>query len=249
MAEFPALPLWTDSYLADASHLSDAEHGRYLLMLIHLWRMPECRFPNDDVWLGRKFSCTREQVAGELRPLIREFFSTDGNWLHQKRMTRERTRVMTSHQKQSDRAKSRWEKEKASSRGNASPAMQPYPYPEPLNSIDKPNGLSPPKSPKGDFGAFWLSCPRKVGKRAAQLAYARGLARGASPETIQAGMQRYAASRAGQPVEYTVHPATWLNQDRWLDEAGASSATAAPLIDNATKAEELANLKRMGIVP
>ena len=32
-------------------------------------------------------------------------------------------------------------------------------------------------------------------------------------------MVRYAASRAGEPEQFTVHPATWLNADRWLDEA------------------------------
>ncbi len=52
MADFPALPLFTDAYLADCSHLSDAEHGRYLRLLMLVWLSPECRVPNDD-----KFGC------------------------------------------------------------------------------------------------------------------------------------------------------------------------------------------------
>src|SRR4051812_21801143 len=55
MAEFPALPLWTDAYLADCGHLSDAEHGRYFLLLMAMWRAPECRLPNDNDWLARRF--------------------------------------------------------------------------------------------------------------------------------------------------------------------------------------------------
>src|SRR6266498_2784415 len=62
MAEFPALPLWTDAYIADTTHLSDAEHGRYLLMLMHLWRTPNKKFPNDDAWLARKFGRTADEI-------------------------------------------------------------------------------------------------------------------------------------------------------------------------------------------
>lgn len=43
MAELPFLPLAVESYLADCGHLSDAEHGRYLLLLMELWRSPNCR--------------------------------------------------------------------------------------------------------------------------------------------------------------------------------------------------------------
>lgn len=53
MAEFPALPLFTDAYMADTRHLSAAQHGAYLLLLMTAWRMPDCKLPNDDVFLGR----------------------------------------------------------------------------------------------------------------------------------------------------------------------------------------------------
>jgi uncharacterized protein YdaU (DUF1376 family) len=119
MAAFPALPVWTDAYLADCSHLTDAEHGRYFLMLQHMWRMSNRRFPNDDAWLARKFNRTVEDVQNQLRPLIAEFFQTDGNWLFHKRLEREWVRLSEMSKKQSDRSKSRWNKEKPASRGNA----------------------------------------------------------------------------------------------------------------------------------
>ena len=67
------------------------------------------------------------------------------------------------------------------------------------------------------FDEFWQACPRRVGKEAARKAYEKA-ARSTSRETLMAGIRRYAASRAGQDEQYTVHPATWLNQGRWADE-------------------------------
>lgn len=119
MAEYPALPLWTDAYLADCSHLTDAEHGRYFLMLQHMWRSPGRRFPNDDQWLSRKFCRSVEDIRALFRPLVQEFFLTDGNWLFHKRLEREWQRLSTTSRKQSGRAKSRWNKENAQCRGNA----------------------------------------------------------------------------------------------------------------------------------
>ena len=115
MAEFPALPLFTDSYLADTSHLLDAEHGRYLLMLFHLWRMPLCRFPNDDAWLARKFNRSAEAFVSEWKPLMQEFMHNDGNWWTQKRMQKVRFHVSKVRVKKRDAAKAAWEKRKGDS--------------------------------------------------------------------------------------------------------------------------------------
>lgn len=53
MADYPALPLFTDAYLADTRHLTPAQHGAYLLMLMCAWRAPDCMLPKDDVYLSR----------------------------------------------------------------------------------------------------------------------------------------------------------------------------------------------------
>lgn len=44
MAEFPALPLWTDAYLADTAHLSYEEHGLYFHILMTMWRRRAVKF-------------------------------------------------------------------------------------------------------------------------------------------------------------------------------------------------------------
>ena len=137
MAKFPAMPWWTDAYLADCGHLDDAEHGRYLMILIHLWRAPGQRFPNDDVWLARKFRRSVEEVRAELRPLIKEFCSSDGNWITQGRLKREFAYVSASSARQSVRAKLRWDKEKGISSGNAGSGNAPTPTPTPIKRETK----------------------------------------------------------------------------------------------------------------
>lgn len=112
MAELPFFPLAVDAYLADCSHLEDGEHGRYLLLLMYLWRAPQQRLPNDDEWLARKFRRPVELVKSELRPLIAEFCNCDGNWITQKRLAKEWAYTTKKRKQMTDVAKSRWEKEK-----------------------------------------------------------------------------------------------------------------------------------------
>lgn len=119
MADFAAMPFYTDSYLGDCWHLSDAEHGRYLLLLILMWQSPQCRIPNDHDWIARKLKRTLDEVESDLVPLITEFCETDGNWITQKRLQQEFKYVSAKSKTQSERAKSRWEKEKNNARASA----------------------------------------------------------------------------------------------------------------------------------
>ena len=132
MADFPALPLWTDAYLADTTHLTDAERGRYDLMLVHMWRMPEKRFPNDDAWLARKFGRPIEDIQTLFRPLVVEFFLHTTSWIEHKRLAREWHRLRGISMRQSQNAKSRWAKRNDVCHGNATVALQPQPQPEEL---------------------------------------------------------------------------------------------------------------------
>ncbi|HEY4356005.1 MAG TPA: DUF1376 domain-containing protein [Acidobacteriaceae bacterium] len=251
MAQFPALPFWTDTYLADASHLTDAEHGRYLLIIVHMWRAPEIRLPNDDEWLARKFGRSVEDVQKLFRPLLEEFFKSTGNWLTHKRLQREREYLLSRSKKQSARAKLRWEKEDDECRGiatpgNASSGYAPTPTPTPTPTPQKKE-LSSSKSLKGDFDGFWDVCPKKVGKGAAFKAYAKARTK-TDHQTLCDAVRRYAATRVGEDVQFTVHPATWLNAERWLDQAGASGAAQLGLqLTDEEKREELETLKRLGV--
>ena len=136
MAEFPALPLWTDRYLADTTHLHDAEHGVYLLLLMHLWRTPLQRFPTDPAWIARKMGRSVQDFEKSVFPIMQEFMQCDGNWWTQKRLSTEWNYVKQSSVRHSEAAKSRWNKEKQ--RSQASATQQPSgnaPTPTPTISV------------------------------------------------------------------------------------------------------------------
>lgn len=89
MAELPFLPLATDAYLADTTHLSTEEHGAYLLLLMAAWRSIECRLPDDDTYLARVCRCT-PRVWSRIRPIMAPFWTIADGWWSQKRLSKER---------------------------------------------------------------------------------------------------------------------------------------------------------------
>ena len=70
------------------------------------------------------------------------------------------------------------------------------------------------RDPDPDFEAFWRAYPRKVGKGAAAKAWLRAKTL-SYPDTIIAAVTRH---RFDHRERFIPHPATWLNQERWLDE-------------------------------
>jgi hypothetical protein len=83
-------------------------------------------------------------------------------------------------------------------------------------------------SPPG-FEDFWLQYPNKVGKAAALKAFIKARSE-ADQSTIMAGLARYATKPDDRPW---CNPATWLNQQRWLD---APASQAPPKRQNYTDA-------------
>ena len=123
MAQFPGLMLWTGAWVADTAHLTRLERGTYFDLIVLMWRTPGCRVPNDDAWLSRHMRMTAEEVVAELRPIIKEFCQSDGNWLFQKRLQKEFLRAFNRSHGASVRAKRRWERNKSLYAGNAGNAM------------------------------------------------------------------------------------------------------------------------------
>lgn len=100
MAELPHMPLATDAYLADTTHLTTQEHGAYLLLLITAWRVRgrPC-LPDDDKLLAR-YAKLDPRTWKTLKPTIMGFWQLgdDGFWTQKKQqevreMTNKRVEV------------------------------------------------------------------------------------------------------------------------------------------------------------
>lgn len=77
----PYMPLFIADYLADTAHLSAAEHGAYLLLIMNYWQR-SAPLPADDRKLARIARMTEREWAAA-RENIAEFFTADGaEWRH-----------------------------------------------------------------------------------------------------------------------------------------------------------------------
>jgi uncharacterized protein YdaU (DUF1376 family) len=153
VAEFPALPLWTDAYLGDTTHLTTIEHGAYLLLLMTAWRTRDCTLPDDDRLLARYARCTAGQWK-RLRPILEPFFvSENGQW-RQSRLTDEAVAVRQHRELQSQKGKASALKRKgrhstAVKSGSLSVETEPQPTSNShlhshKSSEDKSSGGKPP---------------------------------------------------------------------------------------------------------
>jgi hypothetical protein len=98
------------------------------------------------------------------------------------------------------------------------PHTHPIPIPIPIPNTD----IHTFPTEMTSFEEFWKLYPRKQAKGAARTAFQKAL-RKADIETILSGVRRFASDPNREP-EFTAHASTWLNQERWLDEAQPAKA-------------------------
>lgn len=114
------------------------------------------------------------------------------------------------------------EKRQGKQRRPRADAKQTLSYIEEEKEEERDTNVSLPRAkradlvPVSDFEAFWSLYPRKVGKGAAEKAYAKAV-KLTTPDVLSEAAQALAAERNGKDPQYTPHPATWLNQRRWED--------------------------------
>lgn len=137
MAEFPALPIFTDAFIADTVHLTAAQTGAYFMLLMVAWRTSDCCLPNDDNQLCR-FARMDKGNWLKNRDIIMSFWHTtpEGRF-YQKRLRDER-KLAESRRDQAiiaGRASALKRKERHST--DVATESQPkgnYPKPNPLPS-------------------------------------------------------------------------------------------------------------------
>lgn len=99
------------------------------------------------------------------------------------------------------------------------PPLTPVtPEPSMNHQPEPPVRPSGPAADDDDFETWWRTYPAKVGKRAARTAYRQALTRCAGPWVLHQGLAAALPDLTGREPRYIPNPATWLNQDRWLDQ-------------------------------
>ncbi len=95
------------------------------------------------------------------------------------------------------------------------PADQAVLFKEDPPHIVPPAGQDDDPDPR--FTEFWAVYPRRVGKPRARKAWRAAMRRRDDPDLIIKAAVRYRDDPRRDP-EYTAHPSTWLNDERYNDE-------------------------------
>lgn len=101
------MPLYVADYRADTAHLSAAQHGAYLLLIMHYWTTGG--LPKDDAAMAR-IACMSPPEWKRTCPIIYPFFESD--WAH-KRIDAELARAAEISSKRSASAKQKRSKSEA----------------------------------------------------------------------------------------------------------------------------------------
>jgi uncharacterized protein YdaU (DUF1376 family) len=237
------MPLYIGDYLADTMHLNAAQHGAYLLLLMHQWRTGP--LVDDDAQLATIARCDLALWRRAVGPVVRRFFDPTPEGLAQKRLATERLNAMALSAKLSDAGKTaaakRWNKD-ANGIANASkkdangitnaydtqyPSDTPSPSPsqkEERETSSLSSNLVPKALIDAQFDEFWKSYPRKTAKDSAKKAFVAALKR--TPHTeILAGVKR---GQWNPDPRFIPYAATWLNQGRWQDETLPEGTPSGP---------------------
>lgn len=173
MADFPALPLWTDAYLADTMHMSCLESGAYLHLLMAAWRTPGCTLPDDDKMLGRMARCTPREWA-KIRSVVMNFWTHDEKtktW-SQKRLLKEREYVRETSDRRKHAAETRWLKNNKTQDAHASPEhmQEPCKPDAPIpTSLSKDKGADAPRSDSDPWKQIYAGLKKHLGTKAGGL--------------------------------------------------------------------------------
>ena len=83
MAVKPYMPFYTSEYMNDTAHLTMAEHGAYLLLIIHYWHT-EKPLPDDDKKLAQICRTTLKGFR-QIKLTVSLLFTQRGNtWVHKR---------------------------------------------------------------------------------------------------------------------------------------------------------------------
>ena len=217
MAALPYMKLYPADYLADTNHLTTEEHGAYLLLLMNYWQSGK-PLDNRKGQLAKIARLSNERWAIVEQTLASFFTIRRGIWSHQ-RVENDLQFVLSKSTKASVSGRISGVK-RANERSTFVKRSLTYTDTEADTDTETDKKKKDIHQPKvdgdSDFNEFWKIYPRKIGKGQARKAFKAALKK-TTLEVILAGVETMKADPLLES-EFTPHPATWLNGERWLDD-------------------------------
>lgn len=232
----PYMKLYCADYMADTRHLSLAEHGAYMLLLMCCWRMGG-KIENDDDKLAKLCGCSKRQWLA-VKDAVLSLFTVDGNWLFQARLVQElhqfetKSGRLSANGKIGGHAKARKTQDTGLAIAKQMPAENvanaTHLEPEPEEEA-KASSVSEPSVPRPivkirceEFDQVWTLWPQK-GRSAKSKALALWKAKGSTADAgaMLAAVRRYLASPDAKKDAGAYVPALerWIRDrlESWLE--------------------------------
>lgn len=207
--------------------MSLAEYGAYIRLLQRQWI--EGSIPADAARLARLLRVTADQMDEIWQALSPKFVKDGRDRLKNRRLSTERDLAIAKVQKNRDNGK-------LGGRPKKPPDTDSETQKKPNGYIRGSGSGSVSGSDSlggGDaFDRFWSGVPNQLNRGAARKAFAAAVKAGATPDEIIAGLPGYCAyeaKRAKQADYRPLHPATWLDGERWTDVVPAASSPGGSL--------------------
>lgn len=234
----PYMPLFVADYLADTAHLTAAEHGAYLMLVMNYWQRGK-PLPADDRKLARIAKMTDAEWQDSRSTLAEFFVEHDGLWSHKRveaeiAVAEEKTAKAKKAARASADARQANAQQMLSERSASAELLgedrlgKEEPNPEASLPTLNVRAVAKPTRPAvaDEFDQFWAAYPSRGGaanpKQPARDKFARAVKSGCEPSVLISAAKRYAeiernAGRFG--TEKIAQAVTWLNQRRWADYA------------------------------
>ena len=212
------MPFYVADYLADTGHLTTAEHGAYLLLIMHYWS--NGGLPDDDKKLARIVRMSPSEWA-EARETLSEFFQ-DG-WSH-KRIDAEFARAAEKSQKAAASASKRWDANamRTHSDGNANAML---PQSQSQSDISTDVDIAAPAKPKRARPKSKILEDAQPTDRDRQSASDAGLS-GEAFRTEWRRFRDYHISRGSLMADWPAAWRTWVgNHNRFAKQARAGPSS------------------------
>ena len=201
--------LFTDSFISGTSHLTNLECGIYIRLLCWNWNKRCSGIPNDEITYHRIASCITDEEKKSCTKILNEFFHLVDEVFQNERQLQEylfiTRRIEAS--KQNGRLGGRPKKPRLE------PSQKPPTLTTTTTSISKKENL---------FDTFWEKIKNKVGKGTAFKNYMKIEEEWYfKPLDLAIIYNKYYDSL--EDKKFAKHPAFWLSDKRYLDEAPSQS--------------------------